>query len=191
MRYIYTFLFAISLAACALSPQVVVVNPELKVATNVTSAKPITISIEVVDTRSSTIIGQRGGVYAETSNLSTDDKMTATLERKVGTAFSELGYVVAKKGAAADATLTLRIINIHYAADTEKKVLQSIETKLEIQAVCKKNDKEFTGSYSTTRKKDLIKVPSEQENEQLINAVFTVVLESMMKDKDLITFIDG
>lgn len=191
MRYIYTFLVAITLAACALSPQVVVVNPDLKVAANVTNAKPITVSIEVVDTRSSPIIGQRGGVYAETSNLSTDDKMTATLERKVGTAFSELGYVVAKKGVTADATLTVRIINIHYAADTEQKVLQNIETKLELQAVCKKNGKEFTGRYSATRKKDFIKTPTEQENEQLINAVFTVVLESMMKDKDLIAFIDG
>jgi uncharacterized lipoprotein len=191
MRYIYTFLFAITLAACALSPQVVVVNPELKVAANVTNAKPISISIAVVDTRSSTIIGQRGGVYAETSNLSTDDNMTTTLEHKVGTALSELGYVVAKKGEAADATLTVKIINIHYAANTEKKVLQSIETKLEIQAVCKKNDKEFTGSYSATRKKDLITVPGAQENEQLINEAFTVVLENMLKDKDLITFIDG
>lgn len=191
MRYIHTFLVAITLAACALSPQVVVVNPELKVATNVTNAKPISISLEVVDTRSSAIIGQRGGVYAETSNLSTDDNMTATLQRNVAKAFSELGYGVAKKGEAADAALTLRIINIHYATITEKKVMKNIETKVEIQAVCKKQDKEFTGSYSASRKKDLIKTPNEQENEQLVNAVFTVVLESMLKDKDLITFIDG
>ena len=191
MRHIYTFLFATVLAACALSPQVVVVNPELKVTANVTNAKPVSISIEVIDTRSSTIIGQRGGVYAETSDISTDDNMTATLEHKVGTVFSELGYVVVKKGEAADAALTVRIINIHYAANTEKKVLKNIETKLEIQAVCRKNDKEFTGSYSATRKKDLIKTPNVQENEQLVNAVFTVVLESMLKDNDLITFIDG
>ena len=190
MRHIYTFLFATVLAACALSPQVVVVNPELKVTANVTNAKPVSISIEVVDTRSSTIIGQRGGVYAETSDISTDDNMTATLEHKVGTVFSELGYVVVKKGEAADAALTVRIINIHYAANTEKKVLKNIETKLEIQAVCRKNDKEFTGSYSATRKKDLIKTLSVQENEQLVNAAFTVVLETMLKDKDLITFLD-
>jgi len=190
MRHIYTFLFATVLAACALSPQVVVVNPELKVTANVTNAKPVSISIEVIDTRSSTIIGQRGGVYAETSDISTDDNMTATLEHKVGTVFSELGYVVVKKGEAADAALTVRIINIHYAANTEKKVLKNIETKLEIQAVCRKNDKEFTGSYSATRKKDLIKTLSVQENEQLVNAAFTVVLETMLKDKDLITFLD-
>lgn len=191
MRFIYTLLFLAVLAGCALSPQVIVINPELKVAPNVTNAKPVTISIDVVDTRSSAIFGQRGGVYAETSNLSTDNNMTATLERKIGTAFSELGYVVAKKGAAADASLTVRVINIHYTATTDKKVLQSVETKLELQAVCKKHDKEFTGSYSATRKKDYIKVPSEQENEELVNAVFSVVLESMMKDKDLISFIDG
>ena len=190
MRHIYTFLFATVLAACALSPQVVVINPELKVTANVTNAKPVSISIEVIDTRSSTIIGQRGGVYAETSDISTDDNMTATLEHKVGTVFSELGYVVVKKGEAADAALTVRIINIHYAANTEKKVLKNIETKLEIQAVCRKNDKEFTGSYSATRKKDLIKTLSVQENEQLVNAAFTVVLETMLKDKDLITFLD-
>ena len=191
MRYIYTVLFIMGLAGCALSPQVVVVNPELKMDANVTTAKPTTISVEVVDTRSSPIIGQRGGVYAETSNISTDENMTATLAKKVGTAFSELGYKVAQKGEAADAALTVRIINVHYVTNTEKKILKNIETKLGLQAVCKKNGKEFTGDYSATRKKDLIKVPSMQENEQLVNEVFAVVLNSMLQDQDLITFIDG
>jgi len=191
MRYIYTVLFIMGLAGCALSPQVVVVNPELKMDANMTTAKPTTISVEVVDTRSSPIIGQRGGVYAETSNISTDENMTATLAKKVGTAFSELGYKVAQKGEAADAALTVRIINVHYVTNTEKKILKNIETKLGLQAVCKKNGKEFTGDYSATRKKDLIKVPSMQENEQLVNEVFAVVLNSMLQDQDLITFIDG
>ncbi|MGH8120875.1 MAG: YajG family lipoprotein [Gammaproteobacteria bacterium] len=191
MKNIYVFLFVLFITGCALSPQVVVVNPELKMDANVTVAKPTTISVEVVDTRSSPIIGQRGGVYAETSNISTDDNMTATLEKKVSTAFSEMGYKVAKKGEAADAGLTVRIIDVHYVTKTEKKVLKNIETKLGLQAVCKKNGKEFTGDYSATRKKDLIKVPSMQENEQLVNEVFAVVLNSMLKDKELITFIDG
>ena len=191
MRYIYTLLSVLCLAGCALSPQAVVINPDLKVATNVTNPKPTSISVEVTDTRSSAIIGQRGGVYAETSNISTDDNMTATLEKKVGTALSEMGYTVVKKGGATTAVLAVRIINIHYVTNTEKKVLQNIETQVEIQAVCKKNGKEFTGSYSTTRKKDLIKVPSEPENEQLVNDTFSVVLNSMLKDKDLIAFIDG
>ena len=190
MRYIYTFLLATGLAACALSPQVVVVNPELKVAANASNAKPISISIEVVDTRSSVIIGQRGGLYAETSDISTDENMAATLQRNVSRAFSELGYVAAKKGEVADVSLTIRIINISYAANTEKKILKNIETKLEISAVCRKNDKEFTGSYSSVRKKDLITSPSEQENEQLVNAAFSAVLETMLQDTDLITFID-
>jgi len=191
MRYIYTFLLATGLAACALSPQVVVVNPELKVATRVSNANPISISIEVVDTRSSAIIGRRGGLYAETSDISTDENMTATLQRNVASAFGELGYVAAKKGEIADVSLTIRIIKILYATNTEKKVLKNIETNLEIQVACRKNGKEFTGSYSNARKKDLITSPSEQENEQLVNAAFTVVLESMLKDNDLITFIDG
>ena len=191
MRNVYTLLFVLILAGCALSPQAVVINPDLKVATNVTNPKPTSISVEVTDTRSSPIIGQRGGVYAETSNISTDDNMTATLEKKVGTALSEMGYTVVKKGGTANAVLAVRIINIHYVANTEKKVLQNIETKVEVQAVCKKNGKEFTGSYSATRKKDLIKVPSEQENEQLVNETFSVVLDSMLQDKDLISFIDG
>lgn len=191
MKYIYSYLFILFFAGCALSPQVVVVNPSISVEPNVTVAKPVVISVEAVDVRSSPIIGQRGGVYAETSNISTDKNMTATLEKNIGRAFSELGYKVVQKGEPADAAFTLKVTAVHYATRTEKKVLKNIETRVEMQAVCRKQDREFTGSYNATRKKDLIKVPSEQENEQLVNEVFAVVLNSMLQDKDLLSFIDG
>ena len=45
-------------------------------------------------------------------------------------------------------------------------------------------------SSDLTRTKNLIKVPSEQENEQLVNEVFAVVLNTMIKDQDLMAFID-
>lgn len=190
MNYIYTCLLALFLCACALSPQVVVINPDIKVETGATVAKPTVISVEAVDVRTSPVIGQRGGVYAETSNISTDNNMTATLEKNMGRAFSELGYKVARKGEPADAALTLKVTAVSYATQTEKKVLKSVETRVEVQAVCSKQGREFTGSYNATRTKNLIKVPSEQENEQLVNEVFTVVLNTMIKDQDLIAFID-
>lgn len=190
MRYIYTFLAAIILAACAVSPQVVVVNPEINVAA-AGNAQPVSVSVEVVDTRNSKVIGQRGGISSKTSDISTDENMTAALEGKVGGALGQLGYTVVEKGKPAHVSLTVTITNLSYVANYEHDTLQNIETKLEIRIVGKKNDREFTGNYTITNKKDVFLMPSELDNEVIVNKVFTSVLENMLKDQDLHSFIQG
>ena len=184
------FLFVLAITGCALSPQVIVINPDLYVETSSVATKPTIVRLDVVDGRSSEFIGKRGGIYKETSDISTDPNMKASLERNLASALNSHGYMVARKGEASDAALTVRITNIEYNINKEK-VLYQVETKVDVQAICRKGTREFTGGYSAIRKKEYVKVPSMGQNETIVNEAMGVALQAMLNDGDLFVFIDG
>lgn len=169
---------------CALSPQVINVSPDIDVKDNIAQSQ--TVRLEVVDGRSSPVIGQRGGVYKDTSNISTSENMTATLRKSLVRALQKQGYSVVDQ--AAESSLTVRVNKITYRAYSEK-LLNKIEVAAEVTAIANKNDREFTGDYKASRKKDYVKLPSIEENEKIVNETLAVVLKSMLSDDDLIKFI--
>lgn len=192
MKIISTVLimFVLVIGGCALSPQVIVIDPDLYVEKTSTATKPVILRLDVVDGRSSEFIGKRGGIYEETSDISTDPNMNASISRKLATTLNSMGYMVARQGEASDAALTVRITSIDYKINKEK-VLYKVETKVDIQAVCRKGTREFTGGYSAIRKKEYVKVPSMGQNETIVNEAVSVALQTMLKDADLFAFIDG
>ena len=183
-------IIALYLTACALSPQTVIINPDLQVAKNAAATKAITLSLDITDIRSSNIIGQRGGVYESTSHITTGENTTSNLQKTLARAFTDVGYIVTGKGESADAKLIIEISDIKYFAHSEK-VIQSIETKVVIRAICWKNNQEYTGTYSATRKKDVLTTPTVAENERLVNEALGVVLQRVLEDEELFLFIDG
>ena len=182
--------FALGISGCALSPQVIEVNPDIRLSDTPVVTNPVKLKLDVVDARSSPVIGQRGGVYKDTSDISTSENMTGNLQRQISAALKRLGYEVTGKGESSDANLTVTISNMKYTASSEK-LLNKIEIKVAIHAVISKNGKEFTGDYSATRKKDYVKLPGIDENEKIINEALATVLQSMLQDKDLISFLQG
>ncbi len=190
MKNFYILMIAvILLAGCALSPQTVNINPALDIKSSSAATKPTIVELTVVDSRGTQVLGQRGGIYEETSDISTDANMTASLARNLATALNTLGYQVARQGEAGDAVLTVKINKLTYSVGQEK-LLYKVETRAEVQAVCRKGTREFTGGYSATRKKDFVKVPSMDENETIVNEALAVALQTMLKDTDLIAFVD-
>ena len=182
--------FTLGISGCALSPQVIEVNPDIRLADTPAVTTPVKLKLNVIDTRSSPVIGQRGGVYKDTSDISTSENMTGNLHRQISAALMQLGYEVAGKGEPSDADLTVRISNMKYTASSDK-LLNKIEIKVAIHALITKNGKEFNGDYSATRKKDYVKLPSIEENAKIVNEALTVVLQSMLQDRDLVAFIQG
>ncbi len=180
--------FVMLLAACALSPQVVVIDPVVKPGTAISAQGNSSLDIRVRDTRKSTVIGQRGGVYEATSHISTDDNMIKTLQNRIARAFADLGYATNTGNAAAE--LTVDVIDISYVTAVEKLV-RTVEIKSAIKATCRKDGQEYTSSYRVTNKKEVLKVPTEEENEKLVNEAVAIVLERLLSDGELFAFIDG
>lgn len=178
------------LSGCALSPQVIDVNPDINLADTAAVKQPVRLTLNVVDARKSPVIGQRGGVYKDTSDISTSENMTGNLHRQLTAALKRLGYEVAGKNEASDADLTVTINNMKYTANSEK-LLNKIEIRVAIHALITKNGKQFNGDYSATRKKDYVKLPDMEENSKIVNEALAVVLQSMLQDKDLVSFVQG
>lgn len=183
-------LFLLLLNACALSPQTVVIDPELSVVTQGTGEKDIRLSLEVVDPRTTDVIGQRGGVYKTTSDIRTDPGMTTTLRKKLATAFGNLGYQVVTPDEAARARLLVEIAELTYVAHQEE-LIDTIETRVVIRTTCWKGSGQYGSTYRVTHKKEVIKAPSEEKNEELVNNVIARALDKMLSDGELIAFIDG
>ena len=189
MRTVFLLLLAVSLfTGCALSPQTITINPDIAVK-KTGIKKETTIYLDVVDKRSSPVIGERGGVYRDTSTITTAQDMTDKLHDSLTRAMQDLGYQVVTDSATARARLTVNITDISYQAKNEN-LLTKIITKVEIQGVIIKNRKEFTGTYTATRKKDFVKTPNELENEDIVNDALALVLKNMLEDPDFIQFID-
>jgi uncharacterized lipoprotein len=178
------------LSACALSPQVVVIDPVVSPGATASARGNSILDIKVRDTRRSNVIGQRGGVYEATSHISTDGNMVITLQNRIAQAFEKLGYNINPGSGNTTAALTVDIVDISYITAVDKLV-RTVEVKSSIQAICRKNGQEYTSSYRVTNKKEVLKVPTEEENEKLVNDAVAVVLERLLSDKDLFVFIDS
>lgn len=180
----FFFLCLLSLGGCALSPQTISINPDIDVQGNVGQSQ--TIQVDVVDKRNSPVLGQRGGVYEDTSNIMTSDNMTTTLRKSLVRALQKQGYSVVERDA--DTALRVEVNSMTYNAYKEK-LLYKIEIGMAVRSIVNKNSKEFTGDYKTSRKKDYVKLPGVEENEKLVNETLAGVLKSMLSDEDLIKFI--
>jgi uncharacterized lipoprotein len=188
--YLGVLLFLPGLSGCALSPQIIEVNPDIQLTDTPAVTRPLTLGLNVIDSRNSPVLGQRGGVYKDTSDISTSENMTRNLHRQITVTLKGLGYNVANKGEPSDADLAVSVTDMKYIAHSEK-LLNKIEIRAGIKVSCRKNGKEFTGDYSATRKKDYVKLPSIEENEKIVNEAMAIILQSMLQDQDLISFLQG
>lgn len=182
-------LMIFAMSGCALSPQIIEIDPVIQI-DNALAEKPVRIRLDVVDARNSEYIGKRGGIYKDTSDISTSKNMTSNLNHNLSKALNKLGYQVVNKGESFDAELIVKITSINYSAYTEK-LLNKVDLKVAVDVVARKNSREFTGGFNATRKKDYVKVPGVEENEKIVNETIALVLENMLKDKDLNNFING
>lgn len=189
-RFFPATILCLLLSGCALSPQTVIIDPELTTVTQGPDTKDLRLSLEVADARTTDIIGQRGGVYKTTSDIRTDPAMTATLRRKIAAALGNLGYQVVSPDEAARARLLVEIAELGYVAHQEK-LIDTIETRVVVRATCRKGSEQYGSTYRVTHKKEVIKAPDEEKNEELVNNVIAKALDKMLSDEELIAFIDG
>lgn len=190
MKYVKILFWAsiVLMSSCALSPQIIEIDPVIEV--DSAAVKPVRIRLDVVDTRSSEIIGKRGGIYKETSDISTARNMTSNLHHNLSKALNKLGYQVVNKDESSDVDMIVKITNISYSAYTEK-LLNKVDLKVAVDVIARKHNREFTGGFNATRKKDYVKVPGIEDNEEIVNETLAVVLQNMLKDNDLNKFLGG
>lgn len=188
MKYlIYTFsAFIILSAGCALSPQIISIHPDIQVTQ--LSSDAGTLALEVFDTRGSKLLGKRGGIYEETSDISTADDITGGLHQSLTAALNKMGYEVIAGPSAP--VLRVEIAALSYQV-IDDKVTRHIETKAVVNAIYKKGNKTFTNTYTLTRKKEMLTAPGEEENARLVNGTLAAALQQMLEDRQLFNLISN
>jgi uncharacterized lipoprotein len=175
---------ALYLGACALSPQVVQIQPQLEPVQSAAGMPPASVALEVADTRAEPVVGYRGGVYA-TAGISTAADMANTVRSALAGALSARGLRVVEPGQAGDIRLRVEIAELSYAARQEN-VKRVIETSATVRATSVGSTLTRTGEYRDRRTKEVLKPPSEAENAALVNAVLSAALQRLVADPDLL-----
>ena len=187
MSYRTCLLFSLilTLSACALSPQKVMIAPPIAVDKNLAVSGNVPITLEVVDARGDQLVGKRGGVYS-TADITTGTDVAAALHQSVAKALRELGYQVGANTSLSP--LKIELTKLNYTPSGEN-VVRAVEVAAEIRATYRTANKTFTNEYGVTRKKEIVKAPNEKENNELINNALASVLEQLLADKQLFSLI--
>ncbi|NIR29088.1 MAG: hypothetical protein GWN84_07185 [Gammaproteobacteria bacterium] len=183
-------LAATALAACALSPQVVSVRPALETAEHRTIGEGTRLALNVVDARPSSVIGQRGGVYEKTASIRTEGDVAPAVRRELVRALEAVGFSIPEAGGPADAALTVEVASIVYTARGGTFV-RGVDTSATVRAEARRGSRTFTGRYRGTQTKNVMTAPGADENEALINAAVSNVLQRLVADAELLGFLAG
>ncbi|WP_252178960.1 YajG family lipoprotein [Endozoicomonas sp. 4G] len=176
---------ALALGGCALSPQEVDVTPKIAV------EKPVeplqgTVSVTVYDERLSRSLGHRGGVYSDTNDITTNDRLTLAIRSAVEMSLREMGLTVTESEDVPQFQV--------YLDDLEYKVpegsyITQVDLKAKVRVRIIKDGQRFEGVYATEITERVPKAPSDEKNEELINQVLSDVLSRALADPKLTGFL--
>jgi uncharacterized lipoprotein len=178
---------ALALSACALSPQTVMISPDLTPPPGQISGTR-TVALEIKDDRDSVVIGTRGGLYSDTSTLSTEDDIRPGLGEPLTKALEKQGYNVVGPGDHADMKLTVELRTLTYEADVGTVTGTKIKVGASIGVTVRKGGDTLTSGYETRHTETMATAPDAKENEEVINTVLAKSLDEMLTDRELRSF---
>jgi uncharacterized lipoprotein len=182
-----SLLLFLLLSGCALSPQVVDIRPALTAA-DVTAGRGATLSLEVKDARTSSVIGHRGGIYSRTATISTAEDVAASMRRQLAAVLENAGYRVAADGAAP--VMHVELTRLDYSVK-QKGLAREITTVAGIRAMFRKGDRSYNNTYTITRNSSMLMEPSAADNTKLINETLTAAFRRLLGDKELFGLVNG
>lgn len=173
------FAFLGLLIGCALSPQHIIPTPIL------TADFPIVghgqaINVKIIDGRSSNILGTRGGLYANTSNVTVNSEdVLPKLQAQAEHALTTMGYQLNSN---ANNRLIITLAELTYRApDSSRKIDVSATFRSELTT----GSKGYKGRYSASKHQEFTSAPNITENTQLVSDVLKDALTRLLKDTHL------
>lgn len=174
------------LCGCALSPQVVFVQPALDTTALPQDGSASTLAFAVKDVRTNTIVGYRGGVY-DTATITLTGDSTARIQAGLEQALAARGFSVVPAGTPSSVTLLVELAELGYKV-TQGQVTRVVEVTAAIRARSQSGEVTRTGEYRDTRTQEFVKPPADSQNEALINDVLSAALQRLVADADLFKY---
>ena len=186
ITFSWILLIACVLAACARSPQTVMLAPTL---TGPPGQIPVprTVELVVVDKRDSLVVGSRGGLYSETATITTEEDVRSGIRDPLMRAFEKQGYTVLPPGSSADVQLTIELEKLSYVTQGSG-VLTEIKVSSAIGAIARKGGDTLSSRYETNQTRKMATAPDAAENSQIINQVLAKSIDEMLTDTKMRDF---
>jgi len=178
-------LLGLTATSCARSPQVVFLSPQLAGPPD-RIAEQRSVELSLRDDRSTRIIGSRGGLYAETSTISTEDDISPGLTELLARKLEQQGYTVVSPGSGGEVKLRVELQELTY--EMGGTVLTEITLSSAVGVTCTKGGDTLTSRYKTDHREEFATAPDEEKNSELINMVVGKSLDHMLGDKELRDF---
>ncbi|MFC3853097.1 YajG family lipoprotein [Salinispirillum marinum] len=171
---------------CAVSPQQVVVEPKSE-ATFAGSVAGTLISVTVRDNRGTSVLGNLGGTYSETSTLSSSNNVAQELGALLNAKLTEAGYVITPNNAQFSLSVSLNELAYEYVTEG---LVRQVETVAEIAYRVETADGNSfrEGRFRTPQTQPRATRPTSEENKVFLEEVLTASIDRMLTHRPLAEF---
>jgi uncharacterized lipoprotein len=175
------------IAGCALSPQTVPIEPTLAV-DEVDVGHGRRMALEAVDSRTDRTLGTRGGIYADSSTISTEAGITDAVRTAMAEALASQGFVVVDPGAEAEMRMRVALEELTYEAFGDP-VVRTVEIASKVSSTVVRGSETYTGRAGISKTRNVLTAPAPEDNEAYINDALALSLEKLLADPRYLDFI--
>lgn len=177
------------LSGCAqFSPQQVEFTPSIDQA-SVPTGNGAGILVDVTDRRSNSVIGHRGGTYAQSSSISASNDLRRLIEDLAEEVLTEGGYRL--DGSSVDLQMTIYLDELSYQLEDLDAVRKRATAAARVSVEVTRDRSNYSNSYRAQRSIETFRYPSETRNDELLNRVLETALNRMFSDAGLENFLNA
>jgi len=175
------------LAGCAqLSPQQVTFEPDVPESS--IQGDGSTLWVDVEDNRPSNVIGQRGGIYEDSSDITPAGNLRELLRATAEDTLREAGYELVEMNPRIEFTLSLDELNYRVEDVDAARKEATASAKISVQAV--RGGTIYSNAFRSQRTIETLRFPSTEENSEILNHVFNAVVQRALTDPGLQAFLN-
>ena len=188
MSVILAGVLVVFTSSCALSPQTVVVKPDVRVASMpIGRGRPIAVTTR--DQRRDAAMGERGGLY-KSAELTTDERMVQSLNQSVVTVLQSWDFaaVPASMGKPSMPTFVVEVLGLDYQHPAST-VAGDVTVKCRISVRVEMGADFYEGEYTSRRTEQVPVMPTADINKRLVNETVSQALQRMFQDSKMQRFL--
>lgn len=178
---------ALALAGCALSPQTITIAPTLDV-----PAEPVgqgrVVGLHVLDEREKKSLGSRGGVYADSSDISPANDVAEAVGTAMRTGLLAQGYQLGS----AEAGIVLKVAVTRLSYDVPAgAVAATANLAATLRITAERNGDSMSTDYHSTVTRTLPVAPTAAQNEKWVNELLGETITRFFADPKMRAYINA
>ncbi len=176
---------ALALQACAMKPQEIRLDPEVKVS-NSTSGGGRVVGVEAHDERQSKLLGVVGAPETRHTEISSTEDAAPAIYIRVAASLKSQGFTVKPAADGDDRVLRVEVTDLKYQTTKGSGVTDEVQVTATVNGRARNRDEWHDRQFTVTQKKSVGVLPGSEENTRFVNEAVAQALKDMLSDPTLI-----